>query len=68
MLGIDELKQTRFYQEVKEEGVEEERERLLARAVPGFLKLGLSPEQIAEQMQVDAEVIHRVIREQGQQN
>ncbi|XGV94282.1 MAG: Rpn family recombination-promoting nuclease/putative transposase (plasmid) [Leptolyngbya sp. BL-A-14] len=64
MLGLDELKQTRFYQEVKEEVQDE----LLARAIPGFLKLGLTPEQIAEQFQVDVPTIERVIREQQNQN
>lgn len=64
MLGLDELKQTRFYQEVKEEVQDE----LLARAIPGFLKLGLTPEQIAEQMQVDVPTVDRIIREQQNQN
>jgi predicted transposase/invertase (TIGR01784 family) len=64
MLGLDELKQTRFYQEVKEEVQDE----LLARAIPGFLKLGLTPEQIAEQMQVDVPTIERIIREQQNHN
>jgi predicted transposase YdaD len=58
MLGLDELKQTRFYQEVKEEGVEE----VLARAVPSFLRLGLSAEQIAEELGVEVETIARIIR------
>ncbi len=65
MLGLDELKQTRFYQEVKEEGVEE----VLARAVPSFLRLGLSAEQIAEELGVEVETIARITRQQqSQQN
>ena len=64
MLGLDELKQTRFYQEVKEEGVEE----VLARAVPSFLRLGLSAEQIAEELGVEVETIARIIRQQQAQN
>jgi len=73
MLGLDELKQTRFYQEIAEEeraeGREEERERMLVRAVPGFLRLGLSAEQIAQELDVEVAAIARIIRQQqSQQN
>lgn len=59
MLGLDELKQTRFYQEIEEE--------VLARAVPGFFKLGLTVEQIAEQLETDPETIKRIIQQQREQ-
>ena len=36
MLGLDELKQTRFYQEIAEEERAEERERMLDHAVPNY--------------------------------
>lgn len=68
MLGLDELKQTRFYQEIAEEERSEERDRLLSRAIPGFLKLGLTAEQIAEQMQVDVATVERIIREEKLQD
>jgi predicted transposase/invertase (TIGR01784 family) len=58
MLGLDELKQTRFYQEVKEEGVEE----TVARLAPMLLNLGVTVEQIAAQLQVDVETVQRFIQ------
>jgi predicted transposase/invertase (TIGR01784 family) len=76
MLGLDELKQTRFYQEIAEEervegraeGREEERERMLVRAVPSFLRLGLSAEQIAQELAVEVEAVERIIQQQQEQN
>ena len=64
MLGLDELKQTRFYQEAKEDG----REELLALAIPSFLELGLSVEQIAEKLRASVETVERIIRQQNEQN
>lgn len=64
MLGLDELKQTKFYQEVKEEVQDE----MLALAIPGFVKLGLTPTQIAEQMKVDVATVERIIQEQQNSN
>jgi predicted transposase/invertase (TIGR01784 family) len=70
MLGIT-LEETRFYQEVKEEGRSEGRdqgraeginqgmEQMLSRTVPILLKTGMSIEQIAEQLEVDVETIRR---------
>ncbi len=76
MLGLDELKQTRFYQEIAEEervegraeGREEERERMLSHAVPKFLQLGLSVEQIAQALDVEVETVERIIQQQQEQN
>jgi len=76
MLGLDELKQTRFYQEIaeeersegREEGREEERERMLGHAVPNFLRLGLSVEQIAQALDVEVETVERIIQQQQEQN
>ncbi|MEX0269011.1 Rpn family recombination-promoting nuclease/putative transposase [Leptolyngbyaceae cyanobacterium UHCC 1019] len=77
MLGLDELKQTRFYQEVKqegrEEGVEEGREEgreegveeTVARLAPMLLNLGATVEQIAAQLQVDVETVQRFIQSDG---
>ena len=58
MLGLDELKQTRFYQEVKQEG----REETLTQLVPMLLNLGATVEQIAAQLQVDVETVQRFIQ------
>jgi len=68
MLGLDELKQTRFYQEIAEEERAEERDRLLSLAVPSFVELGLSVKQIAEKLKTDVETVERIIREQADQN
>jgi predicted transposase/invertase (TIGR01784 family) len=66
MLGLDELKQTRFYQEVKEEGWEEGREEgveeTVARLAPMLLNLGATMEQIAAQLQVDVETVQHFIQ------
>jgi len=72
MLGLSELRQTKVFQEAKEEGkqevTEEERDRILALAVPGFLEFGLSVEQIADRLQTDVPTIQRIIQQQQQQN
>lgn len=68
MLGLDELKQTRFYQEMAEEERAEERERVLARAIPSFLRLGLSAEQIAQELDVEVATVERIRRQQQEQN
>ena len=62
MLGLDELKQTRFYQEVKQEGREEGVEETLARLAPMLLNLGATVEQIAAQLQVDVETVQPFIQ------
>jgi predicted transposase/invertase (TIGR01784 family) len=72
MLGLDELKQTRFYQEIAEEeraeGREEERERMLSLTIPSFLELGLTVEQVAEKLKTDVPTVERIIRQQREQN
>ena len=68
MLGLDELKRTRFYQEIAEEERAEERERMLGHAVPNFLRLGLSVEQIAQALDVEVETVERIIQQQQEQN
>jgi predicted transposase YdaD len=42
MLGLDSLKQTRFYQEAQQEGLEIGRQQMLSRTVPVLLQAGLS--------------------------
>ena len=49
MLGLSELKQTRVYQEAKEEGKLE--------AVPKLLQFGLSVEQVAEALGLEVEQV-----------
>ena len=64
MLGLDELKQTRFYQEAKEDG----REELLFLAVPALLETGMTVEQIAEKLKADVATVERIIQQQREQN
>jgi predicted transposase/invertase (TIGR01784 family) len=67
MLGLNELKQTRFYQEAQregveqgiEQGIEQGREQMLSRTVPVLLRAGLSIDQIAQQLQVEVEAVRR---------
>ena len=49
MFGLSELKQTRVYQEAKEEGKLE--------AVPKLLQFGLSVEQVAEALGLEVEQV-----------
>jgi predicted transposase YdaD len=58
MFGLSEWKQTRFYQEVKEETQLEN--------IPPLLKAGLSVEQIAEALKLDIEVVQQVANKQNQ--
>ncbi len=51
MFALSDLKQTRVYQEGKEEGKLE--------SVPGFLALGLTVEQIATALGLDVEVVQQ---------
>jgi predicted transposase/invertase (TIGR01784 family) len=57
MFGLSELKQTRFYQEAKEEG--ELKAKL--EAVPGLIGLGLTIEQIAQVLKLSVEEIRQNI-------
>lgn len=71
MFGLDELKQTRFYQEVfqegkeegrqegKQEGIEEGQRQEKLRMVPRFLKLGLTVEQVAEELGLTIEEVQQ---------
>jgi len=52
MLGLSELKQTRVYQEAKQEGKLE--------AVPYLLSLGESVERIAQRLGLDLEAVRKV--------
>lgn len=59
MLGLSELKQTRVYQEAREEGKLEAKLEM----VPLLLELGLSVEQVAQRLGLDVENV-RTIRKQ----
>jgi predicted transposase/invertase (TIGR01784 family) len=56
MLGLT-LEQTRVYQEAKAEGREEREAEMLRVTVPLLLKTSMTVEQIAQQLNVDAEAV-----------
>lgn len=58
LFGLEDLKQTRFYKQAKEEGKLE--------SIPGLLAIGLSVEQIAAALGLDVEIVRQVA--QGQSN
>ena len=64
MLGLNELKQTRFYQEIAEEERSEGREEVLALAIPSLLELGLSIDQVAVKLKTDVATVERIIQQQ----
>ncbi len=69
MLGLGELKQTRFYQEAFEEGTQEGFERGKQQGkletVPQLLSIGLSIEQIAQALNFDVETVRQAARQQS---
>ncbi|MTJ07978.1 Rpn family recombination-promoting nuclease/putative transposase [Anabaena sp. UHCC 0204] len=69
MFGLDELKQTRYFQDVKEEGkiegkVEGKFEEKLE-IIPLLLRLGLSVEAIASELNLDVELVRNVAQKQS---
>ena len=60
MLGLSELKQTRVYQEAKQEGKLE--------AVPYLLSLGESVERIAQRLGLDLEAVRKVAQQPPSSN
>ncbi len=65
MFGLSELKQTRFYQEAKEEGIEVGERKAKLDAVPGLIALGLTREQIAQVLNLSLEEISQIIQQQN---
>ncbi|WP_230968204.1 Rpn family recombination-promoting nuclease/putative transposase [Nostoc sp. WHI] len=63
MFGENELRQTRFYQDVfeegKQEGKQEGRQEAKLEAIPQLLALGLSIEQIAQALGFDEQVVRQ---------
>ncbi len=64
MFGFSELKQTRFYQEAFQEGIEEGERRGKLLAVPPMLAAGLSVEQVAEVLGLNVEEVRQVAQQQ----
>ncbi|MDV2996035.1 MAG: hypothetical protein N4J56_005689 [Chroococcidiopsis sp. SAG 2025] len=65
MLGLNELKQTKVYQEAVQEGLEQGRAEGKLTAVPLLLKAGLTVEQIAEQLQLDIDAVRKLAQQQS---
>lgn len=65
MLNLSELKQTRFYQEVKQEGLEEGREegerQAKLDAIPRMINFGLKAEVIAQLLNLPIEFVQQAI-------
>lgn len=59
MLGLSELKKTRFYQEVFEEGKQEAK----LETVPALLQLGLTSAQIAEALKLPLELVQQTAQQ-----
>jgi predicted transposase/invertase (TIGR01784 family) len=72
MLGNEQLKKTRFYQEAFEEGKEEGTQQGIQQGIqqgkletiPILVKQGLSIEQIAEALSLDVETVRQAARQQ----
>ncbi len=65
MFSLTEWKQTRFYQEAKEEGKLEGEQEGKLKTVSLLLKLGLTPEQIAEELEINIEKVRQFIASQN---
>ena len=65
MFGLTEWQQTRFYQEVREEVMEEVEEKTKLKAIPRLLSEGLTVEQIARIFELDIEVVKQAIKKQS---
>ena len=65
MFGLDELKQTRYFQDVKEEGKVEGKLEEKLEIIPLLLRLGLSVEAIASELNLDVELVRNVAQKQS---
>ncbi|MDZ7961686.1 MAG: Rpn family recombination-promoting nuclease/putative transposase [Aulosira sp. DedQUE10] len=63
MFGLNELKQTRVYQEAREEGEEEGKQKAKLEAVPRLLALGLTVEQIAQALDLDIAQVQQLVQQ-----
>jgi predicted transposase/invertase (TIGR01784 family) len=64
MFSLNELKQTRVYQEAFEEGKQEGRLQAQLEAVPRLLGLGLSVEQIAQTLSLSVQEVRQAAQQQ----
>ncbi|MEH2323317.1 MAG: hypothetical protein V7K32_07050 [Nostoc sp.] len=59
MFGSNELKQTRFYQDVFAEGKQEGIQEAKLEVIPQLLELGLNIQQIAQGLGLDEQVVRQ---------
>lgn len=64
MLGLSELRQTRVYQEAREEGIEQGKRQTKLEMVSILLELGLSIQEIATRLQLDEETVRATVENQ----
>ncbi|MDY6782002.1 MAG: Rpn family recombination-promoting nuclease/putative transposase [Cyanobacteriota bacterium] len=66
MLGLSELRNTRYFQEVfeegKQEGIEEGKKEAKQKAIPGLVALGLSIEQIAQALDLSLDSVREKVK------
>jgi len=58
---LAEWKETQFYKDVKQEGLEEGEVKGKLETIPGLLKLGLTVEQIVDVLKLDRVIIQQAI-------
>jgi uncharacterized protein YjeT (DUF2065 family) len=68
MLGLSELKQTKVYQEAKQEGLAEGQLRAKLEAIPRMIEFGLSLDQIAQLQDLPLEVVQQATQFFHEQN
>ncbi|MFB2967346.1 hypothetical protein ACE1CD_00100 [Aerosakkonema sp. BLCC-F183] len=61
MLGLNLLRQTRVYQEAREEGIVEGKLQTKLEMIPLLLDLGLSIQEVAVRLQLDEEVVRKAV-------
>lgn len=64
MFGLSELKQTRFYQEAFQEGVEQGELKGKQKAAPAMLAAGLTVEQVAQALDLSVKEVRQVTQSQ----
>jgi predicted transposase/invertase (TIGR01784 family) len=60
MFSLDELKQTQYFQDVREEARQEGRLNKALEAVPRLLALGLSVEQVASALELEVKQVRSI--------
>ncbi|MEQ9486018.1 DUF2887 domain-containing protein [Coleofasciculus sp. F4-SAH-05] len=68
MFGLSELKQTKVYQEAKQEGFAEGEQKAKLKAIHRLMQLGLSVEMIAEGLDLPGEVVQPATQLFAEQN